>query len=346
MTMDEMTGTQLCLRMEADFPVYGSGEEKLNFLVKYAILSPSVGNTQPWDFRVEEDTVHLYLDRSRARRSTDPDTRELIISCGAALQHLHVAARKFGLLHRIDVLPEGPPERLAMIQLTGESPPTEMEIIMFYAIHKWLNIPQPFRAQKRVPDELLDDLKKLAGSGQTWLHLSREKSSRDTLADFIAEGDHLQKAAEERQKRQLSAESHERRRREDKGWNVARGAGNIASYFETLMKRPWKGDSKASAARELAMAGPVLALLGTYEDSPAAWLAAGRTLADVLLRSLAIGVRASFVNQPVQIPKLRLELAEKLGLSGYPQILFRLGFPETPQGAKSTRPGLVREELL
>ena len=37
---------------EGDFPRGGSMREKLEFLVRYAILAPSSHNAQPWKFRV------------------------------------------------------------------------------------------------------------------------------------------------------------------------------------------------------------------------------------------------------------------------------------------------------
>jgi hypothetical protein len=33
---------------ESDFPINGSDEEKLKFLLSYAILAPSSHNSQPW----------------------------------------------------------------------------------------------------------------------------------------------------------------------------------------------------------------------------------------------------------------------------------------------------------
>jgi nitroreductase len=40
---------------EGDFPRSGDVEEKLRFLLNYAVLAPSVHNTQPWLFRVRSE---------------------------------------------------------------------------------------------------------------------------------------------------------------------------------------------------------------------------------------------------------------------------------------------------
>ncbi len=338
--------------MEEGFPTDGSTDDKLKFLIQYAILAPSVRNSQPWNFRVEDGVIRLHLDRSRARRTTDPELRELIISCGAALQHLCVAARRFGFNLEVETLPEGKPSLLAIVRLDGKKKATEDETIMFYAIHKWLNVPQPFRAKKKVPDALLDELSRMANTDNTWLHVARESAGRDTIAGLIAEGDLAQKKGEEERKQQAAAAPAPiKRRKQDKRSilqiDVAEGAGHIASYIQSFFKRP-VGESKiiARSKKSLTDSEAVLVILGTHENSPASWLAAGQTLAAILLRGLAVGVRASFLNQPVQLPELRNKLIEDLDLPGYPQVLLHLGYPESAQNARSASPDQVREEFI
>ena len=89
-----------------DFPADGTSEEKLWFTVQYAILAPSSHNTQPWKFRIHGNVVELYADLSRALPVVDPDKRELIMSCGAALFHLRTAIRYFGYGCQVETFPE------------------------------------------------------------------------------------------------------------------------------------------------------------------------------------------------------------------------------------------------
>lgn len=41
-------------------------------------------------------SLHLMADRTRWLRATDPDGRDLVMSCGAALHHLRVALAVHG----------------------------------------------------------------------------------------------------------------------------------------------------------------------------------------------------------------------------------------------------------
>ncbi len=48
---------------ESEFPHNGTIEEKLKFILNYAILAPSSHNTQPWLFKVDSEAIYLYADR-------------------------------------------------------------------------------------------------------------------------------------------------------------------------------------------------------------------------------------------------------------------------------------------
>ena len=86
------------------------------------------------------------------------------------------------------------------------------------------------------------------------------------------------------------------------------------------------GKGQAAKDQQLAEGSPVLAILGTEGDTPPEWLANGQGLAKVLLRARAEGVWASFLNQPIEVPELRLRLGDAIGQSGFPQLLLRMGY--------------------
>jgi nitroreductase len=122
---------------EADFPAAGSPAEKLRFLLGYAILAPSGHNTQPWLFRIIDDRVELYADRTRALPVVDPEDRALTISCGASLFHLHIAMKHFGFAGKVEALPSpDDPDLLARISLGDARQPSEQENSVFHATPK------------------------------------------------------------------------------------------------------------------------------------------------------------------------------------------------------------------
>ena len=104
--------------------------EKLRFLVGYAILAPSGHNTQPWLFGLSQEALCLYADRPRALPAVDPEDRELTISGGAALGTLRIALHHFGYAGQVERFPTPQdPDLLARICLGSELQPSPFEAI-------------------------------------------------------------------------------------------------------------------------------------------------------------------------------------------------------------------------
>lgn len=64
--------------------------------VELACRAPSVHNSQPWHWVLEGPQLKLFFEPHRVPRATDVRGREAIISCGAVLDHLRVAAAAAG----------------------------------------------------------------------------------------------------------------------------------------------------------------------------------------------------------------------------------------------------------
>lgn len=120
---------------EDDFPGSGEAEEKLRFLLNYAVLAPSGHNTQPWHFRVKNNAVELYADRTRGLPVADPEDRALVISCGAALFYLRTALGYFGQAGEVEAFPDpGDPDLLTRVRLGPERKATEEDRSLFGAM--------------------------------------------------------------------------------------------------------------------------------------------------------------------------------------------------------------------
>lgn len=65
---------------------------------------------------------------------------------------------------------------------------------------------------------------------------------------------------------------------------------------------------------------------------------AGQALQRVLLVARGLGLQASFLNQPVQVPALRFKLQHPLGRPGVAQVLPRLGYADDQLPASPRRP--------
>ncbi|PRX45207.1 hypothetical protein B0I33_110307 [Prauserella shujinwangii] len=99
-----------------------------------AIRAPSVHNSQPWRWRVGDRTAHLDAEQSLRLPSTDPDGRDLLLSCGAALHHLRIGFAALGWRATVHRLPNpAEPDHLAAVELVRHEP-TIGEIALAAAI--------------------------------------------------------------------------------------------------------------------------------------------------------------------------------------------------------------------
>ncbi len=99
-----------------------------------AARAPSVQNSQPWRWRVGRDGVGLYADWSRQLGDTDSDRRDVLLSCGAVLDHCVVALAAVGWHPRVRRFPDpDDASHLALIELV-ELPPNQASIELAAAI--------------------------------------------------------------------------------------------------------------------------------------------------------------------------------------------------------------------
>src|SRR5260370_26850453 len=104
--------------------VASTTEEIARFVVDAAVNAPSVHNTQPWWFYGADHEIGVHADDQRRLAVADPDGREMMISCGAAVFTSRVALRYIGVVPKVRVLPEpGLGTLLAKINWTEALPP-------------------------------------------------------------------------------------------------------------------------------------------------------------------------------------------------------------------------------
>lgn len=331
---------------EADYPAAAEAGKKLRFLLGYAILAPSGHNTQPWLFRLRGQAVEVRADRTRALPVVDPDDRALVISCGAALGTLRIAARHFGQRAASELMPDPEDEDLlARVSLEQGDPPSGEEDELFRAIPERHSNRQAFE-DHGLPGELVERLVADAQDEGVWLGLIRG-DDRAAIAGLIADGDRIQ-MADKPFRRELASWIHPNRSQSRDGMRgYGFGFGELMSHAGPLVIRSVDlGKGQAAKDRELAQGSPLLGVFGTDSDDPADWLATGQALQRVLLRARAAGVWSSFLNQPIEVAELRPRLAELIGRPGvYPQLLVRLGYgPEVkPEPRRAVEEILVEE---
>jgi hypothetical protein len=83
----------------------------LEEILRFAALAPSPLNTRPWQCSaLSPSRVEIFIDPNRTLRSLDPKYRQVMISMGAFLENLDLAARQAGFSTDVVYFPSGWPE--------------------------------------------------------------------------------------------------------------------------------------------------------------------------------------------------------------------------------------------
>ena len=324
---------------EREFPVSGSAERQLIFLLRYAVLAASTRNTQPWKFAVSENGIEVFADYTRRLPVADPGNRELLMSIGTAIMNLRVAAARFGLVCRVHYDHSGGSERpLALVSLapaTSDHTLDQSLVPLFPAIVRRHTNRQPFMVS-RVPASVLERLQAVGTTYGSTIHISTDGRVNADVADLIAEADRRQLADPEFRKDIAEWMRPDWTSRPDGLPGSALGARGIVSALTPWATRVLDlGRVRAARDRNLCLEAPALIVVAG-EDAATSWLDAGELLERLLLTLVVEGLHTSYFNNPVQVPELRLRLKAMLGLATWPQLMLRVGYcldpsPQTPR---------------
>src|SRR3989338_7328667 len=98
-----LNGQELRDIRSEEFFMLKNSAEKIKFLLRYAILAPSTHNSQPWFFKIENNSCKIYADFEKYTIiEADPIKRDLYISLGCLIENLIVAAKYYNVFDRIE----------------------------------------------------------------------------------------------------------------------------------------------------------------------------------------------------------------------------------------------------
>ena len=147
---------------DVDFP----DSEALRTVLTLATRAPSVHNSQPWHWRVGPSSLHLYADPTRHLPHADPDRRDLLISCGAALHHCIVALAALGWQAKVRRMPDpGDRDHLADIDVVRQ-PPGELDVMLAAGIGSQVTIDTNGERDQEAMDALLALIADKFGEGE------------------------------------------------------------------------------------------------------------------------------------------------------------------------------------
>jgi nitroreductase len=314
---------------EENFPRDAGGDEQSLFLVNYAVLAPSIHNTQPWKFAVSEDRVHVFVDKTRWLRVADADQRELYLSVGCALENLVIAAEHFGFTARVAHMPApGNEELAAEVRLSAGGKVSVFRPARLFKAIPLRHTNHKIYGVKPIPETDLARFTQAVVEEGVMLQVTGDAGTRRRVDELLLEGD----------ARQFSDATW----REELAHWIGQGVfgsrwliSKTAQLALTHMNLA-KGLTKTDA--ELVMGAPVVGVIGTREDGPVEQIQAGQVLERIALTATCLGVRIQPMSQILEVPDLKAQVSKLLPDGLHPQVTFRLGYAEPEMEHTPRRP--------
>ncbi|MFI6010146.1 hypothetical protein ACIBAG_15235 [Streptomyces sp. NPDC051243] len=261
-------------------------------LARAASLAPSPHKSQSWLF-AEDGRDHgfeVHVHGGRRMMLTDPDGREEVIACGAALINVRIAVRGLGFRPAVDLLPEpGNSNYLAHVGYAAHAPATPEETRLARAMPRRHTHRGPFGPEP-VPDTLRYELRDHARTEGADLRIIDEPEQLRLLADFV-------RAAEDRQRADPCHTAE-----------IFRSVGRDGVPVEACRHHP---DATLLAGRDY------LGFARYYARPSRRWIS----------RTGTVALLSTPYTQPLELPEPRAEIRTHLVGGRFPQLVLRLGRP-------------------
>lgn len=308
-------------------------------VVDLARLAPSIHNTQPWRWVDRGRALELWADRERALPRTDPDLRNLYLSCGAALHHALVAARGVALEPAVDRFPDARhPELVATLHLRPA--PTHRDTDLVEAIRRRCTDRRRFTAWP-VPAERVRRLAALATPWGAEMVPVLDTSVRRRVELMV-----------EQARAVLTQEAHVFEEMElwiDHGPDD----GIPRAAIPEQVARPGYYPSRFSQTPAPLTPSPAwvpedgLAIIATTADDRSSAVRAGEALSAIWLRATTEGLSLVPLSQVLEYEPTRELLRSELSLRyPVPQIVVRIGWQEIGRGDLVRTPRRPLNEVL
>ena len=302
-----------------------------------ALRAPSVHNSQPWRWRVSSQGIHLYADPQLHLVHTDPDARDLYLSCGIALHHMRVALAALGWRATVRRFPTvEDPYHIAAVEMHPQFV-AEDDIALAAAIPRRRS-DRRWYSSWPVPDRYLSMLNKRAAVEGVVLDRAHMSTYFRRAAAMAA--DHH--AADPAYQAELAIWSG--------GYRVHDGVPSSNAPAQTTPPSPTLREFTSPALSQSARADSeedagILLIVGTPGDDRASQLRAGEAASGVLLEATALGLSTCPFSEPLEIAETRSVIQEHVATNDcYPQLILRVGWapanadplPPTPRKALSS----------
>lgn len=296
-------------------------------IIKYAVKAPSGHNTQPWKFKIGNDSITILPDFTRALPVVDSDNHALYISLGCALENMITTANQFDYETIVTIHNSG---NETFIQVDFNQIEEIIKTGLFGFIEKrqvTRNKYSPDKIQKEVLRELFDNV--LDKCVQVKLFMSENEIK--TLAPYIIEGSNLQfnnKAFVKELVSWVRFSEKEVLLKGDGLWSASMGLPNMGRCIGNfVMKNFVTSKSEAKRWKKIISKSAGFALFMVEKNDLEHWIKLGQVFQRFGLMATKMNIKHAHVNMPCEELPVREKMIQNYQLNEYtPLLLIRFGY--------------------
>lgn len=321
--------------------VPGEGDATLA-LVQAATLAASSHNTQPWTFRVIANSITIEPDRSRRCEVVDPDDSHLFKSLGCAAENMATAAPAYGFETDMRTTGDGCIE----VHLTRSNKTTDRRMLDVIAERQCTKTPYDGRSLQPEETAALES----AGMGNgVRIRLIDDAKLKEAILELVNEGNRSQ-LSDPAFRRELIAWIRFNDTQAIQSGDGLSGRVSNQPQLPAWLAKPIirfvltpEAQVKTDTANLRSAAG--IAVFIGEEDKLPVWIETGRAYERFALRATASGIRNAFINQPIEVRRLRQELHSLLGLGGTETAHLMVRYGRAPLAPYSLRRPLADVQI-
>jgi len=300
-------------------------------LIKYSIKAPSGHNSQPWKFKLEENSITIFPDYQRVLPIADPDNHELFISLGCALENLIIAAGHFGYHTDIEMKMEDPfKESIRVVLSSGNDQNYDQ-------LFKNIEIRQSTRSKYNkalIPPADIEKLNVAGKQDQVSFLLFTEQGQIDPVIEITKRATVLRLSKKEfinELMKWIRFSKKTAKKTGDGLYSGAIGSPSVPKWLGKLfLNLTYDPKMEGRKNVNLMKNSSGILIFIAKENNKEAWVNLGRSFQRVALTATSLNINHAHINSACEEPVARKKLAEvlKLNPEEQPLLIIRIGYSE------------------
>ncbi|PID60607.1 MAG: nitroreductase [Ignavibacteriae bacterium] len=300
-------------------------------LIYYSSKAPSGHNSQPWKFKIRENTIEIYPDFSYALPIVDPNNRELFISLGTATKNICIASSHFGYECSWEIKKNL--ENVYYIVIKLHSSKNIVKDKLFQYIEKRQTNRSIYNG-KRIDNQILTQLQKLTYKNSVGLYFFQNGEAYfQTIKEAIIKGNKIQMSDSAFKKELLSWIRFNKKEvnnlQNGLTYKVMGSPSTPRFIGETIVKLFLSPEKQNKSDIKKIESSSHFIVLTTKNNTVTEWIMLGITLQNLLLKLTELKIACAYLNPPCELESLSVQLQKQLPVNNeYPSIILRIGYAE------------------